>query len=228
MGSSAILPTITGSAFVGGLTLGYGVPALYSSALLYPITTINFSAGVSAFGLGLIDESGQIELPGPIDNAGRATRLGGKYLRKLFTSSQGKKVVEFFGGASPKVRGALNVDLIAEQGLRGSVDDFFKFARNQNLLGTVDEIVASGPQANFLEASSELLKSGGQLIINSTKRNPFGKLPSAERLKELGFKVIQEGGELLDRFKNDTFKLTDGTVIKNPTETVKTTILEKL
>ena len=201
--------------------LGSSGAALSTLPWLYS-NSPTIAAG-SSFLVGLLDESGQIQVPGPFDDTGR---LGNKVIGNFFRSKGTKKIIEFFGGARSKIPGALNVDKVAEQGLRGNIADFLKFAKNQDILGTVDEIIASGPQADFLEASSELLKSGGRLIINATKGNPFGKLPSGDRLKELGFKVIQKAGDLADEFKGQIFRRTDGSEI--PTESVKTTILEKL
>ena len=208
----------------GGLAV-FG-PELALTAFSYPISTIEFASGVAAFGIGYFDEAGQLQMPGPFDDGGRSTAIITAKFKQLFTSSKGKKIVEFFGGKFGQVKEALNVDVVASQGIKGSIKDFANLAMREGLSGKIDKIVASGPQATFIEESARLLKSGGQLIINSTKGNKFGKLPSAEKLEELGLKIIQQSGELLEEFKGQTFRRSDGSVI--PSESVKTTILEKI
>ncbi|MBL4755245.1 MAG: RHS repeat-associated core domain-containing protein [Flavobacteriales bacterium] len=212
-----------GAVLLTVLTAGEITPLLARAWLWFQANQVVIG-GAGAFALGVLDESGQLQVGGPLDDAGRAATLAFKNF--FFKNPTSKVVLEFFGGAKSKIAGALNVDEVATSGIQGTIRDFFNFAKRQGVLGTVDEIVASGPQGEFIAQSSVLLKSGGQLIINSSKGNPFGQLPSSERLKELGFKVVQESGALLDRFKGQTFRRTNGTVI--PIEAVKTTILEKL
>ncbi|MEM6737957.1 MAG: hypothetical protein AAF620_18000 [Bacteroidota bacterium] len=130
-------------------------------------------------------------------------------------------VLDFFGDARSAIKNGVSVDPKAVSGFRGTIAEFA-----EQFGGTVDKIVANGPQTEFLNEASQLLESGGSLIINATKGNKFGKLPPAERLKELGFRVVQQAGELLDEFKGTTFRRTNGSVI--PTESVRSTVLEKL
>jgi filamentous hemagglutinin len=79
--------------------------------------------------------------------------------------------------------------------------------------------------ADYLPEAARVLEPGGQLIINSTARNPFGDLPSQDLLDELGLTVIQDRGPLLPQFQNNVFRFTDGRVI--PSNSVATTILQK-
>ena len=142
-----------------------------------------------------------------------------------FTFGAGKRIVEFFGGARGFIPSAINVDVVAVHGFKGTIADFAKQATKRGLNGTIDRVVASGPQAPFLDEAAQLLKPGGELIINATKGNKFGKIPAA-KLQELGFEVVQKAGKLLDEFGEQVFRRSDKTVI--PTESVKTTILRKL
>jgi filamentous hemagglutinin len=136
-------------------------------------------------------------------------------------------VLDLFGGRTSQIPGAINVDIIAEQGVRASASKL-PFAS-----GSVDQIIASNPyipggsgMMDFLPGVAETLKPGGQIIINATQRNPFGVLPSAQTLESLGLRVVQENGPLLPQFKNNVFRFTDGRII--PNNSVRTTILEKM
>lgn len=79
---------------------------------------------------------------------------------------------------------------------------------------------------DWLPEAATSLKPGGQLIVNSTARNPFGQLPSAQTLENLGLRVVQEPGPLLPQFESNVFRFTDGRVI--PTSSMQTTVLEKV
>ncbi|WP_395373540.1 SpvB/TcaC N-terminal domain-containing protein [Marinicella sp. W31] len=128
--------------------------------------------------------------------------------------------LDLFGGETSQLKGFINVDLRAVQGIRASVDKL-PFASN-----SVSEIVASGPRAKFLNEANRVLMPGGRLYINYTERNVFGKVGSVTELEAMGFKLIQRDGPLLERFSNQTFRMTDGRVM--PLQSVRTTILEKI
>jgi filamentous hemagglutinin len=132
-----------------------------------------------------------------------------------------------FGGKQGALKGAINFDIVAERGIRGDIANF-----GNHFSGQLDEVVASNPFIeggtgimDWLPGVSESLKEGGALVINSTKGNKFGQIPSAEKLKEIGLRVRQETGPLADQFKDQTFRRVDGTVI--PPESMRTTILER-
>ena len=127
--------------------------------------------------------------------------------------------VDLFGGARSQIDNAINVDLIAEAGVRAS-SEALPFADT-----SVNTLVASGPQGRFLSEASRVLAPGGRLFINGTRRNEFAQLPGADQLNELGFRVIQENGPLAPQFADQTFRFTNGRVI--PNEAVRTTILER-
>lgn len=116
--------------------------------------------------------------------------------------------------------------MIAEKGVRATIEQFSEYMTKEGLNGTVDVIVASNPQADFIPEAAQLPKSGGQLIINATKNNPFGNLPDAAKLKELGLKVVKQQVELLDEFKGSEFKRSDGLPIREAA--VKSTVIEKI
>lgn len=141
-------------------------------------------------------------------------------IRKLLTLGRMTKL-DLFGGKVSQLAGEgfVSVDLVAINGVRASASNLpFK-------TGTISEIVASGPQAKFLAEAARVLKPGGRIFINATKGNKFGKLKAAE-LEALGLRVIQKNGPLLDRFKNLTFRRTDGGVMSQNVQ--RTSILEKL
>ena len=138
--------------------------------------------------------------------------------------------VDLFGGRYTQVRNAINVDIIAESGIRALASDLPKIFPPSS----VSEIIASGLQYPFLEEAALVLKVGGRIYINASKGNPYSKVPDRETRKKLGsgaleqlkLQIVQEP-ELLDpRFANQVFCRSNGSTI--PIESVKTTILEKL
>ena len=138
-----------------------------------------------------------------------------------------KIILDLFGGQTSQIPEAINIDLIAESGIKGSIPELLlKLPRE-----SIDEIIASNPQAYFLSDAAPILKPGGRIYINATKRNPFRKLPNADTLEQLGLKVLQENVPLDTRFaKQKFFRQTprqDGT-LEIPVSSLKTTILEKL
>jgi filamentous hemagglutinin len=71
-----------------------------------------------------------------------------------------------------------------------------------------------------------VLKPGGQVFVNFTKRNRFGKLPSSGDLERLGLRVVRDG-PLDPRFSDLTFRFSDGTEFPEGAELL-TTVLEKI
>lgn len=136
-------------------------------------------------------------------------------------------VLDLFGGRASQTPGAINVDIVAQEGVRASAMQLpFKS-------GVADEVIASNPyipggsgMIDFLPEAARVLRPDGQLIINSTVRNPFGVLPDAEALNSLGLRVIQDNGPLLSQFENNVFRFTDGRVI--PNTSVRSTVLQKV
>lgn len=166
--------------------------------------------------------------PGSVRDLGMALGLTGELLapyagtvaRAFSSGAKAPVVLDLFGGTTSQISGAINVDIIATQGVRASTTAL-PFAS-----GVAKEVIASGPRAEFLSEAARVLQSGGKIFINTSKGNRFGKLPSSEVLQKLGLKVVQDRGPLLDRFKNLVFRREKGTVI--PTESITTTILEKM
>jgi hypothetical protein len=139
-------------------------------------------------------------------------------------------IVDLFGGVTSQIVDAINVDCIAESGIKASVEDLCKIFPPES----VSEIVVSGPQSPFLEQAAIILKRGGRIYINATKGNPFGKVPDPTTrnnlgdtaLLQLGLQVLQLKGPLDARFAHHIFWRTNEEVI--PTRSVTTTILEKV
>jgi filamentous hemagglutinin len=87
-----------------------------------------------------------------------------------------------FGGAKSQNPGAINVDLIAQEGVKASALKLpFKTS-------SADEVIASNPfmpggkgAIDYLPEAARVAKPGAEIIVNFTKRNPFGsKLPSGK------------------------------------------------
>lgn len=135
--------------------------------------------------------------------------------------------LDLFGGKTSQIPEAINIDLIAESGIKASIAELLPKLPRQS----IDQIIVSNPQAYFLEYAAPILKPGGRIYINATKRNPFGKLPNAETLEQLELIVVQENAPLDTRFTNQKFSRetprNDGT-LEIPLSSLKTTILEKI
>ncbi len=134
--------------------------------------------------------------------------------------------LDLFGGKTSQIPEAINIDLIAESGIKASIAELLPKLPRQS----IDEIIVSNPQAYFLEYAAPVLKPGGRIYINATKRNPFGKLPNAETLEQLELIVVQENAPLDTRFTNQNFSRetprNDGT-LAIPLSSLKTTIWRK-
>lgn len=149
--------------------------------------------------------------------------------------SLGRKVVlDFFGGRISKVKGAINVDIAAEAGIRA---DIVKGVPLKNAVA--DEILVTNPYipdaatgskaANtWLPEAARVLKPGGRITVtgNLTK-NKFARLPSEEELKKLGLKIVGKPGPVTDpRLLTQTMHRIDGEVLK--VEVLQSYVLEKV
>jgi hypothetical protein len=135
-------------------------------------------------------------------------------------------ILDLFGGKTSQTLGAINVDIVATDGVRASALQLpFKDGIADIVIATNPYIPGGTGMIDFLPEAARVVQPGGQIIVNSTLRNPFGKLPDLQSLADLGLTVIQDRGPLLPQFKNNIFRLTDGRPI--PTSSVFTTILQK-
>ena len=140
--------------------------------------------------------------------------------------SKGEVILDFFGGATSELPGAISVDRIAEGpgNIRADISIGTPFPD-----GIADVVVASGPQSEFLAEAARVLKPGGRIYINanfSNPFNPFGKSKVNEDvLSRLGLKIVVENGPLDSQFANQVFRRSDGVEILK--QTVKTTIIEE-
>lgn len=135
-------------------------------------------------------------------------------------------VLDLFGGRTSQTPGAINVDIVATEGVRASALQLpFKDGAAGTVIATNPYLPGASGMADFLPEATRVLQPGGQMIINSTARNPFGTLPSQQFLDELGLTVVQDRGPLLQQFQNNTFRFTDGRPI--PNSSVFTTVLKK-
>jgi len=150
-------------------------------------------------------------------------------------SSLGRKVVvDLFGGRASQVKGAINVDIAAEDGIRADVMKGIPLKSS-----IVDEILVTNPYipgaatgskaANtWLSEAARVLKPGGRMIVTGNLAgNKFAKLPSEEELKKLGLKLVGEPGPVTDaRLLAQTMHRINGEVLR--VETLQSYVLEKL
>lgn len=132
-----------------------------------------------------------------------------------------KWVLDLFGGEVSQIPGAINLDIVAKEGIQADVNSPLPFAAN-----SFDEIIVSGPRTPFWVEAIRVLKPGGRIFINATPRNRFAQLPEERILSQLGMRIIQVEEMLDPRFVEQTFRFSDGRLI--PKESIRTTILEKL
>lgn len=124
----------------------------------------------------------------------------------------------------------MNVDIIAEKGIKGSVTDLDKFIKPNS----VDEIVCNNPYNPtikdpfelYLNKAYKVLKKDGIMVINGQMKNTLFKKVSTEKCRELGFEVVECRTSLPDKYKNLSFGTTNNSNPISP-ETLKTIILKK-
>ncbi len=152
---------------------------------------------------------------------------------KDLLESQERLVLELFGGKTAKVEGAINVDRIAEKGIRADIIiDKLSFIPNNR----VDEIIVFNPYIpkeiggngilDYLPEAARILKIGGEIIISGTRNNKFTKINPSIDLALLDLQIRERQIPLLERFANLKFYRTDGSEI--PKDKILTTILRKV
>jgi hypothetical protein len=142
------------------------------------------------------------------------------------------KKIELFGGKKGLIKDAVNLDLVAEDGIALDIlKEKLKFLPD----GVVDEVVTFNPFIpsnaggtgirDYLDEAARVLSSGGQLKITGSKNNKYTHLPNQQVLAQLGLEVVTEQGPLLAEYSNFVFRRIDGTVI--PNDSLLTSILRK-
>jgi hypothetical protein len=142
------------------------------------------------------------------------------------------KKIELFGGKKGLIKDAVNLDLVAEDGIALDIlKDKLKFLPDS----IVDEVVTFNPFIpsnaggtgirDYLDEAARVLSSGGQLKITGSKGNKFTQLPSQEVLDQLGLETIVAQGPLLAEYRSFVFRRIDGTII--PNDSMLTSVLRK-
>ncbi|MCP1293372.1 hypothetical protein NK214_24650, partial [Chromobacterium sp. S0633] len=208
--------------YAGGNVLGALAGIRTDATRLGLLGASNPAGGYGLRGLegpGVVLELGG-RLSGPIDIRSKITIPSG------LNNNRSPIVIDLFGGRASQIPGAINVDIVAEQGIRASA---LKLPIKS---GIADQVISSNPYLpngtgvmDWLPSAADALKPGGQLIINYTAKNKFGQLPSMEVLEGLSLRVVQNPGPLLPQFQNNVFRFTDGTKI--PNHKVMSVVLEK-
>jgi RHS repeat-associated protein len=139
----------------------------------------------------------------------------GDELARVFKGT-GHKMLNFFGGKISKYTSALNIDPQAEQGFKGTIQQFSGVMKEKGLLGTVDNIVADNPYgySDYLVDAADLLKEEGTVIIRGTQTNKFFNQILKGTAKGLeNFEVTKQATKVSDEVKAGMAQ-TDGTPIK--------------
>ena len=215
--------TLFGMAGIGGLAESAASDTLLGSNL-----------GLSRQGVTLSGNAGNYTLRSPIYfdlapgrlNSGIPVELQNPLVPDTTGESGPSVVLDLFGGKTSQVPGAVNVDVIAQDGVRASALQLpFRDASAGQVIASNPYIPGGSGMMDYLPEASRVLQQDGQLIINSTARNPFGTLPDAQTLQDLGFTVVQDRGPLLPQFQNNVYRFTDGNPF--PPNSMRTTILQK-
>lgn len=129
----------------------------------------------------------------------------------------GKPVIlDFFGGETSQIKGALNIDPAATKGFKGTIEEFVQVAKKNNITGNVDKIVANNPYgyADYVADAAQLLKKDGTITIRGTESNRFFNQVLNGKAKGLEeFEVIQ-GKTLINDAAKEAMKTTSGKPIE--------------
>uniref|UniRef100_UPI002ED6BA28 RHS repeat domain-containing protein n=1 Tax=Flavobacterium sp. C4GT6 TaxID=3103818 RepID=UPI002ED6BA28 len=139
----------------------------------------------------------------------------GDELAKIFKGS-GKKILDFFGGSKSRYNFALNIDLQATQGFRGTISSFTKVMKELDLLGTVDNIIANNPYgySDYLVDAAKLLTKQGTIIIRGSLSNKyFNQIVKGTANGLDKFDVLQKVEKVSNTIKSG-MKTTDGKPIQ--------------
>ncbi len=148
-------------------------------------------------------------------------------IKNITSKTQIPENVELFGGKTGQVPGALNIDVIAENGLRADI------TRPLVVTGQASEITAFNPYLEigtrttmqWLPNAARILKPGGRIIISGTKRNSCAQLPTAAELESIGLKLVDQFKGVPEKYRALEFRQTSGKKIYP--DTMYTIILEK-
>lgn len=149
------------------------------------------------------------------------------YDRIFGKRGEGKVSLDLFGGRDSQNQGAINVDKVAQSGVRADATRLpFETAAADAVIASNPYVPGGGGIMDWLPEAARALKLGGRLYVNATQGNKFGRLPDAAALDSLGLRVVREAAPLESRFWGQVFRRTDGSVL--PDGSVRTTILEKV
>ncbi|MDV7696740.1 hypothetical protein N6B72_07405 [Chryseobacterium soli] len=95
--------------------------------------------------------------------------------------------VEVFGGETSSLKGFINYDIVATEGIRDTTSNFSKYFKS----GSVGNVVANNPQALFLEEISGSVAKGGTVTVRGTINNKYFKTIFNGKAKGLdNFEVV--------------------------------------
>ena len=138
--------------------------------------------------------------------------------------------MDLMGGRKSLFNGFVNVDKIAEEGIKTQIEYLDKVVKNNSC----KEIMVNNPYGvngiTILEVTNHLLIQNGRIMISGTLNNKyFNKLMKEkyqDKMRDLGFEV-NISNELDEKLKNQGFYQTNGKT-RIPTDKMKTIYLKKI
>ena len=125
--------------------------------------------------------------------------------------------IELMGGKKSIMNDFVNIDKIAEEGIKARIEDLNKIIKNSSC----QKIMVNNPYSvngiTLLEIANHLLEQDGKIIISGTLNNKYFKVltkkNNEEKIRNLGFSFYFEKGKLDQTIQHEEFHQTSGQVI---------------
>ena len=129
----------------------------------------------------------------------------------------GVSKIDLMGGKKSLFNGFVNVDKIAEEGIKTHLEYLDKVIKNNSC----KEIMVNNPYGvngiTILEIANHLLVQDGKIMMSGTLNNKYFKVlmkkSHEEKILDLGFYLKKD--QLDKRLKNKEFRQTSGEIISN-------------
>ncbi|MFT3995167.1 MAG: hypothetical protein QM660_12720 [Dysgonomonas sp.] len=142
----------------------------------------------------------QGEIAGTVATMVATAKLGGG------SKSQSYKV-DLFGESKSSLKGYINYDMKAVQGIADDVGNFGKYFKDSS----VSEVVANNPQAEFLNTIAPTVKSRGNVTIRGIMSNKYFNMICKNKANGLeNYNILNK----TENVSNNGYKTTTGNPIR--------------